>query len=396
MKEVNVSIVAIFDGHGGAEASDMASKLLLEYYSVHVNFLLYEVYSSVMSTDFGRLVFVEEHSGTTPAVNVDEVESWSGSDSGRYKWTFPAILDDAFHLEILKKSLLKAVHDIDVTFSKEASRNSLVSGSTATIILIADGQVLTANLGDSKALLCSEKVRSTYEQRDYLFKLKRRIRDRSVPSYDKDYGKLMLANSDGRTYYAKELTKDHHPDRDDERNRIEAAGGNVVEWAGVVRVNGELAVSRSIGDIPFKIYGVISTPEVTDWHPLSTNDSYLVASSDGIFEKLTSQEVCDVLWDEKIRASMNSEFNFTVTHSLADIIIKAAFERGSMDNMSVVVLQLPLEGISGNFMKDGSALEGSSITSPFGLQRIIQENLGNLIPFGESTWISYNHPHDEL
>mgnify|MGYP004714250989 FL=1 len=51
---------------------------------------------------------------------------------------------------------------------------------------------------------------------------------------------------------AKELTEDHHPDRDDERSRVEAAGGYVSEWGGVARVNGRLAVSRAIGDVYFK------------------------------------------------------------------------------------------------------------------------------------------------
>jgi serine/threonine protein phosphatase PrpC len=61
-----------------------------------------------------------------------------------------------------------------------------------------------------------------------------------------------LANYDGPLYSVKELTKDHHPDREDERRRVEAAGGYVLEWAGVYRVNGELALSRAIGDVPFK------------------------------------------------------------------------------------------------------------------------------------------------
>lgn len=50
---------------------------------------------------------------------------------------------------------------------------------------------------------------------------------------------------------AKELTRDHHPSRDDEKARIEAAGGFVRVW-GVPRVNGILAVSRAIGDIYLK------------------------------------------------------------------------------------------------------------------------------------------------
>jgi serine/threonine protein phosphatase PrpC len=43
------------------------------------------------------------------------------------------------------------------------------------------------------------------------------------------------------------LSKDHKPNRDDERDRIEDAGGQVV-WAGTWRVGGVLAVSRSFGN----------------------------------------------------------------------------------------------------------------------------------------------------
>jgi serine/threonine protein phosphatase PrpC len=39
---------------------------------------------------------------------------------------------------------------------QEALRKKFDSGSTATVVLIADGQIITANLGDSKAFLCSE------------------------------------------------------------------------------------------------------------------------------------------------------------------------------------------------------------------------------------------------
>lgn len=51
---------------------------------------------------------------------------------------------------------------------------------------------------------------------------------------------------------AQQLSSDHHPNRDDERARVEAAGGNVTENGGIARVNGELAVSRALGDAKFK------------------------------------------------------------------------------------------------------------------------------------------------
>lgn len=46
---------------------------------------------------------------------------------------------------------------------QEAYKNNLESGSTATIVLIADGQILVANVGDSKALVCSERFHSPEE-----------------------------------------------------------------------------------------------------------------------------------------------------------------------------------------------------------------------------------------
>lgn len=57
-------------------------------------------------------------------------------------------------------------------------------------------------------------------------------------------------------FSVKELTRDHHPDRDDEKSRVESAGGSVYEWGGVARVNGQLAVSRAIGDPSFKRWGL--------------------------------------------------------------------------------------------------------------------------------------------
>lgn len=55
-----------------------------------------------------------------------------------------------------------------------------------------------------------------------------------------------------RHLLVQELTRDHKPNRDDERSRVEAAGGFVLTLNGVPRVNGQLAVSRAIGDLSFK------------------------------------------------------------------------------------------------------------------------------------------------
>ena len=46
-----------------------------------------------------------------------------------------------------------------VLYFQEAFNNRYVSGSTATVVLLVDGQILVANVGDSKAVLCSEKIK---------------------------------------------------------------------------------------------------------------------------------------------------------------------------------------------------------------------------------------------
>ena len=79
-----------------------------------------------------------------------------------------------------------------------------------------------------------------------LLQLYRKQRRDGVVS-PRDYNNLKFTTAN-----VKELTRDHHPDRDDERSRVEAAGGYVLEWGGVPRVNGQLAVSRAIGDLSYK------------------------------------------------------------------------------------------------------------------------------------------------
>ncbi|XP_059625914.1 uncharacterized protein LOC132268980 isoform X2 [Cornus florida] len=371
--EVTVGIVAVFDGHNGAEASEMASKLLLEYFMLHAYFLLDTTFSILLKNSVGRLPNKREQDLLYQALNWDEELDRHPLHHGRFKLTGTGTFDESFRLEILKKSLLRAIHDIDTTFTMEASRKYLDSGSTAMVILIAEGQILVANVGDSKALVCSENFQSPSEAKATLLRLYRQQRhNRATPI--KGYNSFRLAASNGLAHFsAKDLTRDHHPDRHDERSRVESAGGYVLEWGGVSRVNGQLAVSRAIGDVSFKSYGVIPVPEVTDWQPLTVNDSYVVAASDGIFEKMSSQDVCDLLWELHSRGNGRSELVSSCSYSLADCIVKTAYEKGSMDNMAAIVVSFTSTGSSQISLQERFGGRGEVSLSALGLQEFNYE-----------------------
>ncbi|XP_022727559.1 uncharacterized protein LOC111283351 isoform X9 [Durio zibethinus] len=118
VRQVTVGVVAVFDGHNGAEASDMASKLLLEYFALHTYFLLDATFSVVLKKPSGRLPNVGERDIVFQVLNRDEELGGHELNSERFKFLVPENLDDSFHLDILKEALLRAIHDIDAKFSK--------------------------------------------------------------------------------------------------------------------------------------------------------------------------------------------------------------------------------------------------------------------------------------
>ena len=95
---------------------------------------------------------------------------------------------------------------------------------------------------------------------------------------------------------------------------------------GVWRVEGILAVSRSIGDRMLKRF-VTGEPEVRKW-TRSNKDNYVVLASDGVWDVLSNEEVgrITVEADDAQWASKT--------------IMEAAYGRGSMDNICVLVIDL--------------------------------------------------------
>lgn len=297
-KEEEIGVAAIFDGHGGKEASELSYKNFLDYFTLNVAFTSYQqAFSCNSESDF------------VSQENKKDIAVICGRNSRSSEDGVLGVGNVITLQKILKIALLRTFRDIDYKFSQEAISKRYLSGSTATVVVLVDGQILVANVGDTKALLCSKRIETDSE-----------FEDASTT-------RLQVA----------ELTRDHHPDREDEKARIEAAGGFVHTW-GVPRVNGILSVSRAIGDLSLKRYGVSPVPELYGWRNLTVDDSYLVVASDGIFERQTPQEVCDVIEIQEKKTSKAS----STSSPLADHIVRKAYKGGSSDNLSAILIPLQL------------------------------------------------------
>ncbi|KAG6669148.1 protein phosphatase 2C 16-like isoform X1 [Carya illinoinensis] len=176
-------------------------------------------------------------------------------------------------------------------------------GSTAVVALICSSHIIVANCGDSRAVLCR--------------------------------GKEPIA-----------LSSDHKPNREDEYARIEASGGKVIPWNGH-RVFGVLAMSRSIGDRYLKPW-IIPEPEVM-FLPRAREDECLILASDGLWDVISNEEACAVarrrilLWHKKNGIASLLERGTGIdpaAQAAADYLSMLALQKGSKDNISVIVVDL--------------------------------------------------------
>ncbi|GAU51870.1 hypothetical protein TSUD_416530 [Trifolium subterraneum] len=179
-------------------------------------------------------------------------------------------------------------------------------GSTAVVAVVTPEKIIVSNCGDSRAILCRKGV--------------------AIP-----------------------LSSDHKPDRPDELDRINSAGGRVIYWDGA-RVLGVLAMSRAIGDNYLKPY-VISEPEVTVTER-SDDDECLILASDGLWDVVENDTACRVvqmcLKAAEKTVSLPGSPGSVVTGEGSDkacsdasiLLTKLALARHSSDNVSVVVVDL--------------------------------------------------------
>eukprot|EP00927_Polykrikos_kofoidii_P053952 TRINITY_DN48464_c0_g1_i1.p1 TRINITY_DN48464_c0_g1~~TRINITY_DN48464_c0_g1_i1.p1 ORF type:complete len:1206 (+),score=208.96 TRINITY_DN48464_c0_g1_i1:125-3742(+) len=134
---------------------------------------------------------------------------------------------------------------------------------------------------------------------------------------------------------AKALTEDHRPDVEAEHQRLSKFG---VEVSSDGYMHGQIGVSRAFGDWDWnkdqKCLGLLCTPDVFDFE-IGEETEFLLLACDGIFEKMSTKEVVQI-----VRRSLRMTGN---PKEAAETLIKHATKRNSSDNLSalVVLFKLP-------------------------------------------------------
>lgn len=204
-------------------------------------------------------------------------------------------------------ALREAFQRTDQMFLRKAKRERLQSGTTGVCALIAGATLHVAWLGDSQVILVQQ-------------------------------GQVV------------KLMEPHRPERQDEKARIEALGG-FVSHMDCWRVNGTLAVSRAIGDVFQKPY--VSGEADAASRALTGSEDYLLLACDGFFDVVPHQEVVGLVQSHLMRQQGSG------LH-VAEELVSAARERGSHDNITVMVVFLrdPQELLEGGNQGAGDPQTG--------------------------------------
>uniref|UniRef100_A0A672FRA9 Protein phosphatase 1L n=1 Tax=Salarias fasciatus TaxID=181472 RepID=A0A672FRA9_SALFA len=160
------------------------------------------------------------------------------------------------------------------------------AGTTCLVALLSDQELTVANVGDSRGVLC-----------------------------DKDGN-------------AVPLSQDHKPYQLKERKRIKKAGG-FISFNGSWRVQGILAMSRSLGDYPLKnLNVVIPDPDVMSFDLNKLQPQFMILASDGLWDTFSNEEAVRF-----IRERLDEP------HFGAKSIVLQSYYRGCPDNITVMVVK---------------------------------------------------------
>ncbi|GMR41889.1 hypothetical protein PMAYCL1PPCAC_12084 [Pristionchus mayeri] len=205
---------------------------------------------------------------------------------------------DAYN-EDIEEALRTGFMALDEQMKNDDEMKDDMSGTTAVAVVVKDGFAYCANVGDSRAVVS--------------------MNGRAVP-----------------------LSYDHKPANEKEAKRIVAAGG----WVEFNRVNGNLALSRALGDFAFKRNPkksaeeqmVTAFPDVIKMALSEDSHEFILLACDGIWDVMTNQEVVDFVRE---RVSIGKAAQ-TICEELLSRCLAPDCQMGGLgcDNMTAVLVLL--------------------------------------------------------
>lgn len=198
---------------------------------------------------------------------------------------------DPYDINEIKETIRQAFLDYDTMAQSDKAIQECHAGCTVTGVLLTPKHFFFYNIGDSRSFI----VRGTDE--------------------------IVFS------------TADHKPSNDEERRRIEAAGG----FLKAGRVNGMLAVSRALGDFELKssfnmqqIEQKVSAEADVTCIDRDTQDNFILICCDGVFDVQRNDELLDY-----ITARLPTKYELK---DLMEELIDYCCFKGSKDNMSAIIL----------------------------------------------------------
>jgi len=273
-----------------------------------------------------------------------------------------------------KDLLSKAIQDGFLALDAQLNKDDMSSGSTCTALLITPIHYFFINLGDSRSFLVRkdnaiipnpsthinelhESYKTAIDNGHFGTETKMEARNNvdggcgeesnkveEVESKEKGDAssevKEFSDNNQMANYFCYYSTIDHKPYDEEEKKRIEAAGGMVI----IQRINGALAVSRALGDFDYKRTPVIA-PENQQVSPLpiiqvidrtkssdAITDSYIVLACDGIYDAITNENLVKYI-NYKMLCGVAMD-------QICKGVLDLCLNLGSRDNMSFCIVSL--------------------------------------------------------
>lgn len=199
----------------------------------------------------------------------------------------------------IREALSQSFHQTDQEFAKDDSAPD--TGTTALVALVSSKTLCFCHCGDSRAVLYRG-------------------------------GRPM------------QVTRDHTPEWNDEKNRIASHGGHIVQMQNDgPRVMGVLTMTRAIGDTALRPL-VIADPEVTILQRCE-NEEFLILATDGLWGVMDDKDVCALAKKCFNRAQARGTSPQAAAKLAAAVLVRTALDRGGLDNVTAVVIDLrPVHG----------------------------------------------------